>query len=168
MLLRIEQGKGQKDRMRCCPASCSSGCAPGGVTPGPRARCCPAAICSRVSDPVDSMSTRQLNRAVHEAAVAARIDKRVTMHYPASRVRHASARTGTRTSAPSKCCLDTKNWRQQRSIPTSPPRPCARSSVPLEPSPTDRRARLRATLPWRSRISSAPTGRLGENASAGT
>jgi integrase/recombinase XerD len=31
-------------------------------------------------DPLDSMSTRQLNRAVHEAAQAAGIDKRVTMH----------------------------------------------------------------------------------------
>src|SRR5260370_32477549 len=31
-------------------------------------------------DPMDSMSTRQLNRAVHEAAKAAHIDKRVTMH----------------------------------------------------------------------------------------
>ena len=38
-------------------------------------------------DPVDSMSTRQLNRAVHEAAVAARIDKRVSMHS----LRHAFA-----------------------------------------------------------------------------
>ena len=31
-------------------------------------------------DPLDSMSTRQLNRAVHEAAQAAHIDKRVNMH----------------------------------------------------------------------------------------
>jgi integrase len=29
---------------------------------------------------MDSLSTRQLNRAVHEAAQAAHIDKRVTMH----------------------------------------------------------------------------------------
>jgi site-specific recombinase XerD len=31
-------------------------------------------------NPVEPLSTRQLNRAVHEAALAARIDKRVSMH----------------------------------------------------------------------------------------
>jgi hypothetical protein len=31
-------------------------------------------------NPVEPWSTRQLNRAVHEAALAARIDKRVSMH----------------------------------------------------------------------------------------
>ena len=36
---------------------------------------------------MDSMSTRQLNRAVHEAAQAAHIDKRVSMHS----LRHAFA-----------------------------------------------------------------------------
>jgi integrase/recombinase XerD len=50
MTLRIEQGKGAKDRY-----------APG-------------------LNPVEPLSARQLNRAVHEAALAARIDKRVSMH----------------------------------------------------------------------------------------
>ena len=40
-------------------------------------------------DPIDPLSTRQLNRAIHAAAEAARIDKRVSMHtlrhYPVSR-----------------------------------------------------------------------------------
>jgi integrase len=31
-------------------------------------------------NPIEPLSTRQLNRAVHEAALAARIDKRVSMH----------------------------------------------------------------------------------------
>jgi len=31
-------------------------------------------------DPIDALSTRQLNRAIHEAAEAAHIDKRVSMH----------------------------------------------------------------------------------------
>jgi site-specific recombinase XerD len=31
-------------------------------------------------DPVESLSTRQLNRAIHEAATLAHIDKRVSMH----------------------------------------------------------------------------------------
>jgi site-specific recombinase XerD len=31
-------------------------------------------------NPIDSLSTRQLNRAIHAAAMAARIDKRISMH----------------------------------------------------------------------------------------
>ena len=87
MLLRVEQGKGQKDRHALLPplllerlrtwwrfARAQGKVLPGGyLFPG--------------LDPVDSMSTRQLNRAVHEAAIAARIDKRVTMHS----LRHAFA-----------------------------------------------------------------------------
>jgi len=80
MLLRVEQGKGQKDRYALLPpillerlrawwryARAEGKVLPGGyLFPG--------------LDPLDSMSTRQLNRAVHEAAQAAHIDKRVTMH----------------------------------------------------------------------------------------
>jgi site-specific recombinase XerD len=87
MLLRVEQGKGAKDRYALLPplllerlrtwwrfARAQGKVLPGGyLFPG--------------LDPVDSMSTRQLNRAVHEAAVAARIDKRVSMHS----LRHAFA-----------------------------------------------------------------------------
>ena len=80
MLLRIEKGKGQKDRYALLPpillerlrtwwryARAEGKVLPGGyLFPG--------------LDPMDSLSTRQLNRAVHEAARAAHIDKRVTMH----------------------------------------------------------------------------------------
>ena len=80
MLLRVEQGKDQKDRYALLPpillerlrtwwrhARAEGKVLPGGyLFPG--------------LDPLDSMSTRQLNRAVHEAAKAAHIDKRVTMH----------------------------------------------------------------------------------------
>jgi site-specific recombinase XerD len=80
MLLRVEQGKGRKDRYALLPpillerlrcwwraARAQGKILPGGyLFPG--------------LDPLDSMSTRQLNRAVHEAAQAAHIDKRVNMH----------------------------------------------------------------------------------------
>jgi len=80
MVLRVEQGKGRKDRYALLPpillerlrtwwryARAEGKILPGGyLFPG--------------LDPMDSMSTRQLNRAVHEAAKAAHIDKRVTMH----------------------------------------------------------------------------------------
>jgi integrase/recombinase XerD len=87
MLLRVEQAKGQKDRYALLPpillerlrtwwrhAHAAGKVLPGGyLFPG--------------LDPLDSMSTRQLNRAVHEAAKAAHIDKRVSMHS----LRHAFA-----------------------------------------------------------------------------
>jgi integrase/recombinase XerD len=87
MLLRVEQAKGQKDRYALLPpillerlrtwwrhARAEGKVLPGGyLFPG--------------LDPLDSMSTRQLNRAIHEAAQAAHIDKRVSMHS----LRHAFA-----------------------------------------------------------------------------
>ena len=80
MLLGVEQGKDRKDRYATLPpillerlrtwwrhARAAGKILPGGyLFPG--------------LDPLDSMSTRQLNRAVHEAAAAAHIDKRVNMH----------------------------------------------------------------------------------------
>ena len=80
MTLRIEQGKGRKDRYAMLPpvllerlrtwwrvARAQGKMLDGGwLFPG--------------MDPIDPLTTRQLNRAIHAAAEAARIDKRVSMH----------------------------------------------------------------------------------------
>jgi site-specific recombinase XerD len=80
MTLRIEQGKGSKDRYAMLSpvllerlrtwwrvARAQGTMLDGGwLFPG--------------LNPIDPLSTRQLNRAVHAAAVTARIDKRVSMH----------------------------------------------------------------------------------------
>ena len=80
MTLRIEQGKGSKDRYAMLSpvllerlrawwqfAHAQGKMLPGGwLFPG--------------VDPIDPLSTRQLNRAIHAAAEAAGIDKRVSMH----------------------------------------------------------------------------------------
>ncbi len=80
MVLRIEQGKGSKDRYAMLSpvllewlrvwwkfAHAQGKMLQGGwLFPG--------------LDPIDPLSTRQLNRAIHAAAEAARIDKRVSMH----------------------------------------------------------------------------------------
>jgi len=80
MVLRVEQGKGHKDRYAMLPpvllerlrawwrhARAQGKMLEGGwLFPG--------------QNPIDPLSTRQLNRAIHAAAVAARIDKRVSMH----------------------------------------------------------------------------------------
>ena len=87
MVLRVEQGKGRKDRYALLPplllerlrawwrvARAKGQILPGGwLFPG--------------LGPIDPMSTRQLNRVVHESATAAHIDKRVSMH----RLRHCFA-----------------------------------------------------------------------------
>ncbi len=80
MTLRVDQGKGRKDRYAMLSpvllerlrawwrlAHAQGKMLPGGwLFPG--------------MNPVDPLTARQLNRAVHDAAEAARIDKRVTMH----------------------------------------------------------------------------------------
>jgi len=80
MTLRVEQGKGRKDRYAMLSpvllqrlrswwriAHAQGKILPGGwLFPG--------------LDPMDPLSTRQLNRAVHAAAEAAGIDKRVSPH----------------------------------------------------------------------------------------
>lgn len=80
MTLRVEQGKGRKDRYAMLPPILLErlrvwwrvGHAQGKILrngwlfPG--------------MDPMDPLSTRQLNRAIHAAAEAAKIDKRVSMH----------------------------------------------------------------------------------------
>jgi site-specific recombinase XerD len=80
MTLRIEQGKGRRDRYAMLSpvllerlrvwwrVARAQGCMPDGgwLFPG--------------LDPIDPLSTRQLTRAIHAAAEAANIDKRVSMH----------------------------------------------------------------------------------------
>ena len=80
MVLRVEQGKGRKDRYALLPPlllerlRCwwRAGRAEGKLLPN--------GWLFPGRDPLDPMTTRQLNRVVHEAAALARIDKRVSMH----------------------------------------------------------------------------------------
>jgi integrase/recombinase XerD len=87
MTLRVQQGKGRKDRYAMLSpillerlrvwwrvARAQGKMLEGGwLFPG--------------LDPLEALSTRQLNRAVHDAAAVAKIDKRVSMHS----LRHAFA-----------------------------------------------------------------------------
>ncbi len=80
MMLRVEQGKGHKDRyamlspillerLRCW---WRLGHAQGKILPG--------GWLFPGMNPMDPVTTRQLNRAIHAAAETAKIDKRVSMH----------------------------------------------------------------------------------------
>ncbi|MDE2397077.1 MAG: site-specific integrase [Burkholderiales bacterium] len=80
MALRVEQGKGAKDRyamlspvvLRRLRAWWRIGHAQGKILPG--------GWLFPGLDPMDPVTARQLNRAVHDAAAAAGINKRVTTH----------------------------------------------------------------------------------------
>ena len=80
MTLRVEQGKGRKDRYALLPqillqllrAWWRVGHAQGKILPN--------GWLFPGMDPVDPLTTRQLNRAIHAAADAAGIDKRVSLH----------------------------------------------------------------------------------------
>lgn len=80
MALRVEQGKGHKDRyamlspalLDCLRMWWKTARAEGKILHG--------GWLFPGQNPVDPLSTRQLNRAIHAAADLARIDKRVSMH----------------------------------------------------------------------------------------
>jgi site-specific recombinase XerD len=80
MVLRVEQGKGHKDRyamlspalLDCLRAWWKSARAEGKILHG--------GWLFPGQNPVDPLGVRQLNRAIHSAADLARIDKRVSMH----------------------------------------------------------------------------------------
>ena len=80
MILRVEQGKGRKDRYAMlAPVLLERlrtwwrvGHAQGKILPG--------GWLFPGMNPIESLTTRQLKRAIHAAADAARIDKRVSMH----------------------------------------------------------------------------------------
>ena len=80
MTLRIEQGKGRRDRYAMLPPVLLERLRVWWRVARPRGSACLAAGCFPGSIRSTRSATRQLNRAIHAAAEAANIDKRVTMH----------------------------------------------------------------------------------------
>ena len=79
-VLRIEQGKGRKDRFALLPPILLKRLRSWWRHARAEGKVLPDGWLFPGQDPLQPMSTRQLNRAVHEAAMAAHIDKRVSMH----------------------------------------------------------------------------------------
>lgn len=80
MMLRVEQGKGRKDRYAMLSPALLERLRHWWRFAHARGKMLEGGWLFPGQDPVDPMSTRQLNRAVHAAATAAGIDKRVSMH----------------------------------------------------------------------------------------
>jgi integrase/recombinase XerD len=87
MVLRVDQGKGHKDRYALLPPVLLTRLRSWWRYARAEGKVLPNGWLFPGQDPMEPMSTRQLNRAVHEAATAAHIDKRVSMHS----LRHAFA-----------------------------------------------------------------------------
>ena len=166
MTLRIEQGKGRKDRYAMLApvllerlrawwrvARAQGKMLDGGwLFPG--------------LNPIESLSTRQLNRAVHAAAKAAGIDKRVSMHT----LRHCFATHLLEQKVDIRVIqvlLGHKKL-ETTSVCARGHRDPARSRQLLWRPCRPRRSPAWGVLPWRSRRSSASTGRRGGKLSTRT
>ena len=80
MALRIEQGKGHKDRYAMLSPVLLERLRAWWQTARAQGKMLPGGWLFPGQNPIDPLSTRQLNRAVHAAADEAQIDKRVSMH----------------------------------------------------------------------------------------
>ena len=80
MTLRVEQGKGRKDRYAMLSPVLLERLRAWWRVGRAQGKMLPNGWLFPGLNPMDSLSTRQLNRAIHLAADAAHIDKRVSMH----------------------------------------------------------------------------------------
>jgi site-specific recombinase XerD len=80
MTLRVEQGKGRKDRYAMLSPVLLERLRAWWRYANAKGKMLPNGWLFPGQNPVDPLTARQLNRAVHDAAAAAKIDKRVTMH----------------------------------------------------------------------------------------
>ncbi len=80
MTLRVEQGKGRKDRYAMLSPVLLERLRAWWRVGHAQGKILPSGWLFPGMNPVDPLTTRQLNRAIHAAAAAAHIDKRVSMH----------------------------------------------------------------------------------------
>ena len=135
MTLRVEQGKGRKDRyamlspvlLERLRAWWRVGHAQGKILPN--------GWLFPGLNPMDPLTTRQLNRAIHAAADGgpdrqARVDA-----HAAPQLRHPPAGAEGRHPRDPGACSGTRSWRPRRSTPTWPPRSLREVISPLESLP---------------------------------
>ena len=117
-------------------------------------------------NPIESLTTRQLNRAVHAAAEAAKIDKRVSMHT----LRHSFATHLLEQKVDIRVIqvlLGHKKL-ETTALYAQVATDLLREVISPWSACPPRSARRWGAPPWRSRTSFAPTGRLGGKRSRAT
>lgn len=162
MTLRVEQGKGHKDRYVMLSPRLLELLRDWWRAARPRAWLFPG------QNPVNPMTTRQLNRACHAAARTAGITKRVSMHT----LRHSFATHLLEQDVDIRVIqvfARTRQARHDRPLYAGRRQYDPRNDQPAGAAQPDRRRRRTARLTplpwrvqsWRSRIFSAPMARLG-------
>ena len=168
MTLRVEQGKGRKDRyamlspvlLERLRAWWRVGHAQGKILPG--------GWLFPGLDPMDPLTARQLNRAVHAAADAAGIDKRVTTHTLRHCLRHPPAGAEGRHPRHPGAARPQEAGDHQPSTPHVATDLLREVISPLEEPAAFLRPASWGGPPWRSPTSSVPTDPPGVTPSAAT
>ena len=169
MLIRVEQGKGRKDRNAMLSPQLLELLRLWWREGKRRSVMLPHGWLFPGRNCLEPLSTRQLNRAVHEAAEAAGIKKRVSPHTPrviSPGVRHPSARAGCRHSRHPSLAR-TFQARHDRALCSGRDEDDpggdqpARASQTADGSRGPRRLSRRCDLRWRLPTSSVDMGRPG-------
>ena len=121
MVIRVDQGKGHKDRYVMLSQQLLDLSRQWWRIARPRYWLFPGQV------PGEPLTTRQLNRAVHAAAQRAGIEKRVGGFTPCAMASPRICSNGRPTSESFRCCSGTRSSTPRRSIPVSPSRRSARS-----------------------------------------
>ena len=119
MLIRVEQGKGSRDRYAMLSENLLALLRAWWCEGRARQQLLPRGWLFPGRDPVNPMSTRQLNRAFHMARKAAAINKPVNLHSLTTQFRDALCSSIARTSGSSRSCSGTRS--------SPPPHAIARS-----------------------------------------
>jgi integrase/recombinase XerD len=125
MILRIEQGKGSKDRYAMLSPALLKRLRGWWRLAHAQGRMLPGGWLFPGQNPVDPVTTRQLNRAIHAAAEAARIDKRCRCTRFGIHLQRTCWNRRS-TSGSFRFCSDTRSWTRRPSMLRSPPISCAK------------------------------------------